>query len=240
MHSDSNFAPAAVRDTLRAGEALAPMQALYSPNGRCALAYQNDGNLWFYRDNVAVWFSGTGHQSPGRVAMQPDGNLVVYNAGNHPVWSARTDGNPGSHLAVQDDGNVVIYRPGGGAAWASYTNARPASGDTIGSDEALYPGHELVSQDGRTMLTFQVDGNVVVYRGGRALWSSRTDRHEPGRLAMQHDGNLVAYDKWNTPLWSSRTDRNPGSRLVVQNDGNVVVYRPVGGAAWATNTVAHF
>jgi hypothetical protein len=69
--------------------------------------------------------------SDGRfvLAIQADGNLVIYWSNGVPLWAS----NPGGHsaapyfLAMQGDGNLVIYKPaGGGALWASNTGGHSA------------------------------------------------------------------------------------------------------------------
>lgn len=108
--------------------------AISSTSGNARFVYQGDGNLVLYvRRNgawpsdsaagaeVAVWSSGTAGTSAGRVVMQSDGNLVVYDGGGSPVWASNTYNNPGAFLAVQDDENVVVYSADGRAIWSSNT-----------------------------------------------------------------------------------------------------------------------
>ena len=60
------------------------------------------------RNSGVVWESGTrGHI----LAMQDDGNLVIYDEAGNGIWSTGTSGNAGGFLAAQDDGNLVIYSP---------------------------------------------------------------------------------------------------------------------------------
>ena len=108
--------------------------------------------------------------------------------------------------------------------------------DRLAPNEALYVNQSIQSKDGRFRLTYQDDGNLVLYQNGKALWSSKTPGAPPGCTAMQSDGNLVVYNQTKQPLWSSQTPTNPGAGLIVQNDGNVVIYRPDGKAVWETNT----
>jgi glycerophosphoryl diester phosphodiesterase len=117
----------------------------------------------------------------------------------------------------------------------------PANHDYLQNDEVLYPNQSLTSADGRFILIYQGDGNLVLYRQfpGQErswLWDSETHGRPGGACVMQGDGNLVIYLDGQA-IWSSNTWGNPGSRLVVQNDGNVVIYRPDGRAIWATHTV---
>jgi len=56
------------------------------------------------------------------------------------------------------------------------------------------------------------------------------------RLAMQHDGNLVLYDKTGKALWASNTNNVAIQTCAMQSDGNLVLYRYDGHAQWASNT----
>ena len=110
----------------------------------------------------------------------------------------------------------------------------PAAGNDMQPGELLTANSSIMSISGRFRLTYQDDGNLVLYRAGRAMWSSKTGGHPGAVTQMQKDGNLVVY-LGTTPLWDSETGKNPGARLEVQNDGNVVIYdgsRPL----WSTET----
>ena len=96
------------------------------------------------------------------LAMQADGNLVVYKekggGGTQALWASATNGNPVEAAIMQADGNFVVYNPSGTALWASGT--------------AGNPGAYVVMQD---------DGNLVVYSSsGTALWASNTAVGPPG------------------------------------------------------------
>lgn len=53
------------------------------------------------------------------------------------------------------------------------------------------------------ILTFQKDGNLVLYsHTGAAQWSSNT-QGKGTRLAFQSDRNIVVYDKDNKAVWAS-------------------------------------
>lgn len=87
------------------------------------------------------------------LAMQEDGNLVLYITGTIvPVWSSRTCGERVAWLAMQEDGNLVIYKTDGTPIWKT---------DSSASDVAWF-----VVQD---------DGNLCCYRAnGAVLWASNT------------------------------------------------------------------
>ena len=119
--------------------------------------------------------------------------------------------------------------------------------DTLSMNQPMVPGQFIVSKNQRYKFTYQTDANIVLYRvsDGRALWAMQTVNgaygYPPGKLIMQTDGNLVAYDNANAAKWASNTGNRGASpwRLVMQNDGNVVLYDNNNTATWATNTAQY-
>ncbi|MFD7645707.1 hypothetical protein ACFV4P_34255 [Kitasatospora sp. NPDC059795] len=113
--------------------------------------------------------SAPGWISPGKVictgnyelAMQGDGNLVLYNANGSAIWASGTYGHSAAALNMQADGNLVVY--------STYNNSSStplwATGTWGNSGSYFF---------------FQPDGNLVVYRygggpsTGGALWASGT------------------------------------------------------------------
>ena len=112
--------------------------------------------------------SGCGHFAPGQglvagesyrscdgryeLAMQTDGNLVLYHNGVGALWATGTNGKDGHVAVMQTDGNFVLYDPHSHALWASGTYG--------------HGGADLALQD---------DGNLVVYAGSKPLWASHTN-----------------------------------------------------------------
>ena len=122
---------------------------------------------------------------------------------------------------------------------------------------------ELSDGHGGAHLAVQDDGNVVVYSGNAALWSSGSsiigapakptacgeiapdhglvsgeslascDGHYS--LAMQTDGNLVYYHGGQA-IWSTGTAGTNGYSAVMQGDGNFVLYDFKGKALFSTGT----
>jgi len=87
------------------------------------------------------------------LAMQTDGNLVLYHNGKGATWASHTYKSDGDVAIMQTDGNFVLYGHHENALWASGTNG--------------HGGARLVVQD---------DGNLVVYGpGNKALWASGTN-----------------------------------------------------------------
>jgi len=75
----------------------------------------------------------------GKLFMQPDGNLVLYDAANQPKWASGTYGKAVTHVIMQPDGNLVIYN-GTTAVWASDTWNSNARGGYFEIDLATWSG----------------------------------------------------------------------------------------------------
>lgn len=107
---------------------------------------------------------------------------------------------------------------------------------TLSGDGTLYAGQALVSPNGSHRLVMQGDGNLVLYRGAAALFSTETGGNPGARAVMQRDGNLVVYSRTGWPLWNSGPVETGGPRLVVQDDGNAVIYTAYGIPVWSVWT----
>lgn len=232
--------------TLNGTEELHRDDYVLSSDAQSALALQRNGNLALYSNFKLVWETGTQGRSTGRLVMQSDGNLVLYDGGNSALWSAQTNGNSGAWLQINTDGNMVVYRPGNTPAWAtyytihnpdhlSYVNTAFETG--LGGIGRIYPGQQIETADRRFKLVLQRDGNLVLYSPTRALWSTGTNGQETAFLAIQPDGNLVLYDRSARALWASHTTGYGLTRLIMQPDGNLVIYKnPQNVPLWHTGT----
>ena len=115
-------------DTLNVNEQLTDGQCIISKSGWFA-ACLTGGNFYIHRHSdpaLSIVKVLGGNGKAARVLMQGDGNLVAYDASNHPVWATNTSKTP-ARLLMQDDGNLVIY-VGNSPSWASNTvTAHPAA-----------------------------------------------------------------------------------------------------------------
>lgn len=95
-----------------------------------------------------------------QLAMQNDGNLVIYDVNGQALWDTQTEGHSGASAIMQTDGNFVV-RQNTTPLWNSGTG---------GNQGATY------------YLCFQTDGNLVVYAplphttacNGSPRWDSNT------------------------------------------------------------------
>ncbi|KAB8029054.1 lectin [Fluviispira multicolorata] len=92
-----------------------------------------------------------------RLAMQNDGNLVLYrNSNNQATWASHTMNSGANRVVMQGDGNFVVYNSNGNAKWASGTNNHRGA-----------------------WILIQNDGNLVIYSANswNAIWASNTVTH---------------------------------------------------------------
>lgn len=99
-------------------------EALYSKNGNYSLVYESDGTLVIYdltKGREPIWAVPDKRERSkgGRLYMQPDGNLVIYDIHGYPLWSSCTSGHPEASLTMEDSGKLVIYNREGRPIWQS-------------------------------------------------------------------------------------------------------------------------
>lgn len=111
-----------IGNSLSSGQNLEIAQLLCSTDARFQLAMQEDGNLVIYQEGKAIWASNTGGSGATVTIFQTDGNLVIYK-GSSAVWASNTGGRYATNLSMQNDGNLVLYK-GSDAIWASNTGGR--------------------------------------------------------------------------------------------------------------------
>lgn len=99
-------------------------QQLYSPNGKYRAILQPDGNFVLYSPNRALWSSATCGKPVKSLAMQSDGNLVLYTENSQALWHSHTWTRGVSRLTMQDDGNLVVYNSSNVATWNTRTNGQ--------------------------------------------------------------------------------------------------------------------
>lgn len=95
----------------------------------------------------------------------------------------------------------------------------------------------LRSENGKYMLVFQQDGNLVLYKNGNnPIWATMTNERPSKKLSWQRDGNFVIYDVNNNPIWATNSHNKDAGYITLQNDGNLVIYTYNNQPVWASNT----
>ena len=236
------------KDRLSEGQTLSPNHYITSADGSFVLAMQSDGNLVIYGNKGAIWSSGTDKYPGSYLGVQGDGNVVVYRSDNKSsVWAVNAGTAEAPSLVMQNDGNLVLYNSAGKPYWASDTVMRSDNRRYVGSDNLkqsmrLTANQYIRSTDWRYTAVMQSDGNFVVYAaGGRAIWSSGTDKYDGSYLGVQGDGNVVIYKSDNkTSVWAVNAGTASNPRFVMQADGNLVLYNGAGKPYWASDTNGKF
>ncbi|KAK9429092.1 bulb-type lectin domain-containing protein [Lipomyces doorenjongii] len=177
--------------------------------------------------------------------LQSDGNLVLYHLNEAPIWSTDTRGKAISGLMLEN-GNLVLYDADNKPCWRT--------------DLENYQGARLVVQN---------DGNMVIYHGDRAAWTSETQEKDcsgvsirktiqlsqnemvnsnesvvskNGRysLVLWSDGNLVLYHGGKAPVWKRQSESGKAiSHLIMQEDGDLVLKDVDNIPSWQSHTDQH-
>jgi RHS repeat-associated protein len=138
---------------LEPGQRLVSGQSLFSSSGNFRLAMQTDGNLVLYSLSGQVLSATYTSVAGSTLDMQADGNLVLHSPSGAAVWHTSSWGNPGSRLVVQNDGNLVVYRPDNSYTWTSGTR-----GDYPAEDNAKLLTTSPPAAAGQTRLLYDSVG----------------------------------------------------------------------------------
>jgi len=104
---------------------LIPSQPFTSCNGAYVLLLQQDGNLVVYKGSAvasnARWATNTQSNTPARLTVNWDGDLILWSTGNTKLWESVAHGGrlgTPKYLWMQDDGNLVLYAADNSVLWA--------------------------------------------------------------------------------------------------------------------------
>ncbi|MFJ9447215.1 hypothetical protein ACIRRH_36000 [Kitasatospora sp. NPDC101235] len=146
-HGPSDLTPATAGSSAPASPALAMPACIHNADA-------DNGVFTLAGDTIEPGAAWCSFSYIYELAMQSDGNLVLYNRERRePIWASGTYNHPGAKAKMQWDGNFVIYDTNGAALWSTGTWwAGPNS-----------------------CFVFQNDGNLVLYKAdGTAAWASNT------------------------------------------------------------------
>jgi uncharacterized protein DUF6924 len=237
---------------LSAGRQLS-RRAVSCPTGEYTVVHQHDGDVVLYRnaDSAVVWATGTRFQDgvtsdlaqgrAGRLALEDDGDLVVYSADGERLWTSGTAGRPVASLMIHDWGKLVLKNAQGHILWQ--TDRAPKRWDgwnAVPDGRRLRRGqslrnHSLVSDNGR--YTFVADASGARYlcrTDGPILWAVFDS---PGDgCELTEDGRFIGRSADGIPRpgnflggWSEP----PASELLVTDQGHLVLVDSAGQVLWS-------
>ena len=95
-------------------------------------------------------------------------------------------------------------------------------GSVLRIGQALRPGWYLKSANGECTLVMRPGGDLVLFHGSKAIWSSHTAGDNGSIAILQGDGNFVVRLHGVTK-WSANTRGFQGDIVRLQNDVNLVI-----------------
>ncbi|XYI03703.1 RICIN domain-containing protein [Sorangium sp. So ce1128] len=137
---------------------------------------------------------------------------------------------------------IVLFGSVSQLAWADEATSTPTlpRPDMLAAGDKMLPGEYITSRNGTYTFNVQSDGNLVVYSGATALWSSQTwGNSDVSKLTMQLDGNLVLTRNSGGIIWQSNTGGTDPSNnsyfryLMVTDSGKLVIHGDAGRPAWS-------
>jgi GH25 family lysozyme M1 (1,4-beta-N-acetylmuramidase) len=224
--------PATPSAMIRAGATLRSGATVTSSNKQYTLTLQTDGNMVLRGNGRVLWQSQTSRNPGAWFSMQTDGNAVLYSAANKPIWYTGTSGTGSAgSFVVQSNGDLTLTNSSG-VTWKA-----PVAGyDLLMPGYTLKSGQLLHDLSGQVQALMQGDGNFVLYIGGKAKWSTRTQGNAGAVLKLQTDGNLVIYDTAGNARWNTHTATvGNGTNLSMRADGKLVLYKGATGV-WDSGT----
>lgn len=155
---------------------------------------------------LSIFYPEQGVNKPSSASAQ-----VQFKPGSLLLKGGESKTTSFGKLSMQTDGNFVLDDDKGKALWASDT-AREISSDYKAS--------------------FQGDGNLVLYHGSEAYWSSATNGHEnstvelsssaPFLSIVDHSSNLVIWPNSDRPQpypWTIADESGPAGNVSIINVG---------------------
>ena len=258
---------------LRPGEHLS-RRSVSCPSGEFSVVHQHDGNVVVYRnaDRFVVWASGTDFQRavvnpstvptdaldrvygrPGRLALEHDGNLVVYSSADKPLWTSHSGGRQQQIIAlmIHDRGRLVLRTTQGTIPWSSsyppprwdgWSNA--TDGRRLRRGQCLRNG-SLASDNGEyAFVVGEGAGAYLCRTDGPMLWAVDIGHGEgyeltpDGRLiARTADGAERPADSLQIPAATAVELAERGAaQMLVTDDGSVAIADEGGTVIWTLDS----
>ncbi|XP_030967190.1 G-type lectin S-receptor-like serine/threonine-protein kinase LECRK1 [Quercus lobata] len=164
--------------------------------------------VWFYKtkEPTIVWSANGNKPAPenSELRLSSNNEFVLYDHEDNELWKAPTPRNSKSSCAaIGDNGNLVILDQNNNSVWESFKEPT----DTILPGQILYMNTTLRSREsetnyskGRFQLSFQIDGNFVLYS-----------------LSMPSEALEKAYFATGTTNWESQLNFTEDGYMYIQD-----------------------
>jgi hypothetical protein len=143
------------------------------------------------------WSTNTAGTAAGEVAMTPDGDLAVVDAGGAVRWRSGTAGHPNAFFDVTDEGTVAVYRANGGLLWNSRSGAVPAgpTRDSV-SVVSFSPTNGTVLQVGRKVEVTATARYELISADNAAVWlQAQDDTGQTPTLTVPSTGRTMSVER---------------------------------------------
>ncbi|XP_056463221.1 B-type lectin plumieribetin-like [Gadus chalcogrammus] len=97
------------------------------------------------------------------------------------------------------------------------------SRNSLSTDQQLFKGDFLMSNNQEYKAIFQDDGNFVIYKWS-PIWAPNTANDQAFKVIQQGDAHLVIYTIDDKPIWASGSYNNTHSvrvRLTLTDEGHL-------------------
>ncbi|AZZ36230.1 hypothetical protein CIK05_05295 [Bdellovibrio sp. qaytius] len=195
-------------------------------DGKLALTLNNGKLVWSSEVECAdCWMLMQGGQ-------RGDGNLVLR-SGDEPKWSTDSWGHKGAVLEFSKTSPHMKIVDATGIVWSISDEFVDLK---LTSQQSVNIGISARSPD--VSLKLEGDGNLIVTRYGKTLWSSETSGAcTDCRAVMQGDGNFALYNnQTGKPYFDTRTWglRNRGAKLKISYRQPYLQIKDEKGVLWGS------
>lgn len=246
-YTQPNPGPNNVKE-LRAGDSLVINQRLTSPSGKYWLVLDGTDKFCLCNSGGVVWdpnYVIFSHMPVVSVTLSSTGELTVLQKDKTAVWSSNSGGKATQDavLLVQDDGHAVILS-NGERVWYTYRQKDGSTDkDRLVAGEWLASGQALISPSGNLSLVLQRNGDLVLSKSNKKLWSPTAISEtltEEARVILRDDDNLWI-EQDDQPVWTSKTRRkksggNAVLRIAEAEDGGAAILESDGIILWSTKS----
>lgn len=150
----------AVDDTVWSGSGLRAGESISSTGRGATLVMQADGNLVAYLPAGPAWSTGTAGNPGAFLAVQRDGNAVLYAADGRVLWTTGTHHSEPVALTVTDAGRVVLRTASGVTLWPVAQVPQRGSGRFAAAD---FPPGTVPTGSGRVVrYSVEVEGGISI------------------------------------------------------------------------------